>query len=448
MLVEARVRAERLSVRAPTDARVDALPYELGERPAAGAVVAVLLANDAPYARVYVPEPVRASVVPGTPAVVRIDGVEEPLAARVRSVSQEAAFTPYFALNQRDRGRLVFVAKLDFEGDAARELPSGLPLEAEFEQGGRLESRPTRSPQGREAAAQRGEAERSVGPAKDRRRAKAGPCTDWTPTESPSEQGLAIEAHGLTRRFGDLVAVNQIDLAIPRARIYGFLGPNGSGKTTTIRMLCGLLRPSSGTARVLGFELPRDADALRRKIGYMTQRFSLYDDLTVRENLEFIGEIYSIAPAALRRRVDGLLDEFRLERPDQRAGTLSGGQKQRLALAAALIHEPELLFLDEPTSAVDPQNRRDFWESLFGLVDRGTTILVSTHYMDEAERCHALAILDEGKLVAEGAPRELEAAIGAQVLEVETESVRGRAPRWPACRACGASRSSVRGCAR
>jgi ABC-2 type transport system ATP-binding protein len=236
---------------------------------------------------------------------------------------------------------------------------------------------------------------------------------------------LAIEAHGLTRRFGDHVAVNAIDLAIPRAQIYGFLGPNGSGKTTTIRMLCGLLRPSAGAARVLDLQIPRDANQLRRRIGYMTQRFSLYEELTVRENLEFMGEIYSLPAARRRARVDALLVDFRLERPDQRAGMLSGGQKQRLALAASLIHEPELLFLDEPTSAVDPQNRRDFWESLFALVDRGTTILVSTHYMDEAERCHALAILDDGVLVAQGAPRDLEAQIGAVVLEVETEEMRG-----------------------
>jgi ABC-2 type transport system ATP-binding protein len=237
--------------------------------------------------------------------------------------------------------------------------------------------------------------------------------------------GLAIEARGLTRRFGDLVAVDHVDLAIPRAQIYGFLGPNGSGKTTTIRMLCGLLRPTAGEARVLDLRIPRDANKLRRKIGYMTQRFSLYEDLTVRENLDFMGEIYSLAPAHRRQRVDALIAEFRLDRPDQRAGTLSGGQKQRLALAASLIHEPELLFLDEPTSAVDPQNRREFWESLFALVDRGTTILVSTHYMDEAERCHALAILDDGRLVAAGAPRDLAARIGAVVLEVETPEIRG-----------------------
>jgi len=239
-------------------------------------------------------------------------------------------------------------------------------------------------------------------------------------------EGLAIEARGLTRRFGDVVAVDHVDLAIPRARIHGFLGPNGSGKTTTIRMLCGLLTPSEGTAEVLGLRVPDQAEHLRRKIGYMTQRFSLYDDLSVRENLDFVAEIHSLPREPRRRRVDALLHEYRLtDRAAQRAGTLSGGQRQRLALAASLVHEPELLFLDEPTSAVDPQNRREFWESLFQLVDRGTTILVSTHYMDEAERCHGLAILHEGTLVAQGAPRALMASIDAIVFEIEAEEIRG-----------------------
>jgi ABC-2 type transport system ATP-binding protein len=238
-------------------------------------------------------------------------------------------------------------------------------------------------------------------------------------------EALAIEARGLTRRFGDLVAVNGVDLAIPRARIHGFLGPNGSGKTTTIRMLCGLLTPSAGEAEVLGLRVPAHAERLRRRIGYMTQRFSLYDDLSVRENLDFVAEIHSLPRARRRARVDALLREYRLEeRALQRAGTLSGGQRQRLALAAALVHEPELLFLDEPTSAVDPQSRREFWESLFQLVDRGTTILVSTHYMDEAERCHGLAILHEGTLVAQGAPRALMASIDAVVVEIEAEETR------------------------
>jgi ABC-2 type transport system ATP-binding protein len=239
-------------------------------------------------------------------------------------------------------------------------------------------------------------------------------------------EALAIEARGLTRRFGDLVAVDHVDLTVPRARIYGFLGPNGSGKSTTIRMLCGLLEPSDGEATVLGFHVPAEAEALRSKIGYMTQRFSLYDDLTVRENLDFIGEIHSIPRARRRRRVDELLARYDLAvRADQWAGTMSGGQRQRLALAAATLHEPELLLLDEPTSAVDPQSRRDFWESLFALCDAGTTILVSTHYMDEAERCHALAILDRGALVAHGPPEQLTAELPETVLEVMTENLRG-----------------------
>lgn len=240
-----------------------------------------------------------------------------------------------------------------------------------------------------------------------------------------SSDAPAISARNLTRRFGKLTAVDHVTLDIPRAGIYGFLGPNGSGKSTTIRMLCGLLRPTSGECTVLGHPVPRDAEKLRHKIGYMTQRFSLWEDLTVAENLDFMGRIFGLEKTGRIARIDELLQKYRLDdRKAQRAGTMSGGQKQRLALAAATLHNPELLLLDEPTSAVDPQNRRDFWESLFELVDRGTTILVSTHYMDEAERCHGLAILDGGKLVAEGAPRELIDEIDAIVIEIEAEDVR------------------------
>ena len=230
---------------------------------------------------------------------------------------------------------------------------------------------------------------------------------------------IAIRARGLAKRFGARVAVNGIDLDIPRAQIYGFLGPNGSGKSTTIRMLCGLLRPSAGTVTVLGSEVPRDAEIVRRKLGYMTQRFSLWEDLTVRENLQFMASVLGLSGAAGRDRIAARVREYDLGGlVEQRAGTLSGGQKQRLALAAATLHEPELLLLDEPTSAVDPQSRRDFWESLFAIVQRGTTILVSTHYMDEAERCHRLAILDQGTIVAEGTPQRLMEDIDASVVEI------------------------------
>jgi ABC-2 type transport system ATP-binding protein len=232
----------------------------------------------------------------------------------------------------------------------------------------------------------------------------------------------AILTRGLTRRFGALTAVDHVDLEIARAEIFGFLGPNGSGKSTTLRMLCGLLTPSEGEAVVLGHRVPADAEALRRKIGYMTQRFSLYEDLSVEENLAFVASVYSLPDDG---RVTEQLARYDLaDRATQRAGTLSGGQRQRLALAAATLHRPELLFLDEPTSAVDPQSRRDFWETLFTLSDHGTTILVSTHFMDEAERCHRVSILDRGKLVASGAPRTLMEQIDATVLELETPDPR------------------------
>jgi ABC-2 type transport system ATP-binding protein len=230
---------------------------------------------------------------------------------------------------------------------------------------------------------------------------------------------FAIEARGLTKRFGNLVAVSQLDLHVPRAEIYGFLGPNGSGKSTTIRMLCGLLMPSEGSATVLDTEVPGDARRLKPRIGYMTQKFSLFGDMTVLENLQFIAEIYSYPRRERAARIEELLERYNLR--DQRrqlAGTMSGGQKQRLALACAVLHRPELLLLDEPTSAVDPQSRRDFWSALFRLAEAGTTILVSTHYMDEAERCHRLAILDHGVKVADGTPAELQANTGMHVVEV------------------------------
>jgi ABC-2 type transport system ATP-binding protein len=230
---------------------------------------------------------------------------------------------------------------------------------------------------------------------------------------------FAIQARGLTKRFGDLIAVSQLDLDVPRGEIYGFLGPNGSGKSTTIRMLCGLLMPSDGNAFVLDTEVPGDAKLLKPRIGYMTQKFSLFGDMTVYENLQFIAEIYSYPRRDRSTRIEELLERYNLgDQRKQLAGTLSGGQKQRLALACAVLHRPELLLLDEPTSAVDPQSRRDFWAALFRLAEAGTTILVSTHYMDEAERCHRLAILDRGVKVADGTPTELQENTGMHVVEV------------------------------
>ena len=234
---------------------------------------------------------------------------------------------------------------------------------------------------------------------------------------------IAIRARGLSRRFGALQAVDRIDLDVPARQVHGFLGPNGSGKSTTIRMLCGLLTPSQGQIEVLGLRIPEQAEALRSRIGYMTQKFSLFEDLGVRENLEFLAAIQGVQAAPAR--IDALLERYRFgDRQRQLAGTLSGGQKQRLALAGAVIHEPELLFLDEPTSAVDPESRREFWENLFELADSGTTILVSTHLMDEAERCHRLAVIDRGRLVAEGTPSALTGALQGRTLRLRAADPR------------------------
>lgn len=236
---------------------------------------------------------------------------------------------------------------------------------------------------------------------------------------------IAIRARGLTKCFGELRAVDDVDLTVERRQVYGFLGPNGSGKSTSIRMLCGLLTPTDGEIEVLGLRIPEQAETLRQRIGYMTQQFSLFADLTLRENLEFLAAVQNLPPKKARERVDELLEEYHFsDRANQLAGTMSGGQKQRLALAGSIIHNPELLFLDEPTSAVDPESRRDFWEKLFELADAGTTILVSSHYMDEAERCHRLAILDRGVLVADGSPAELTGRLADRTLEIKGEHPR------------------------
>ncbi|EGR0027090.1 MULTISPECIES: ABC transporter ATP-binding protein [Vibrio] len=236
---------------------------------------------------------------------------------------------------------------------------------------------------------------------------------------------FAIQAENVVKKFGDFTAINNITLNVPKGSIYGFLGPNGCGKSTTIRVLTGLLSPSEGNVDVLGLEIPKQSELLRLKIGYMTQKFSLYDDLTVQENLEFIGQIFGMETKALKARIEEQLSTYGLDQlRKQRVGGMSGGQKQRLSLAAATMHKPELLFLDEPTSAVDPENRRDFWEQLFALSDQGTTILVTTHYMDEAERCHRLAIMEAGEIRADGEPEELMAQMGVNIVEVKADNLR------------------------
>jgi ABC-2 type transport system ATP-binding protein len=222
---------------------------------------------------------------------------------------------------------------------------------------------------------------------------------------------IAIEVEGLTKSFGDLVAVKGISLQVPAGRIFGFLGPNGSGKTTTIRMLCGLLRPDSGHGRCLGYDIVTESQAIKRLVGYMTQRFSLYEDLSIRENLEFIARVYGVRKP--RAAVAEAIERLGLgARREQLAGTLSGGWQQRLALGACILPKPRLLLLDEPTAGVDPEARRTFWDHIHHLAADGITVLVSTHYMDEAERCHEIAYIFSGELLTRGTADEVIAESG------------------------------------
>ena len=229
---------------------------------------------------------------------------------------------------------------------------------------------------------------------------------------------LAIDVHDLSKSFGPIRAVNHVSIQIEQGHITGFLGPNGSGKTTSLRMLCGLLTPDTGAGKVLGLDFPREAAAIKRQTGYMTQRFSLYTDLTIEENLAFVARVYCLDQVA--RKVDETLDKLGLDkRRKQLAGELSGGWKQRLALAAAVMHEPKLLLLDEPTAGVDPQARRDFWDEIHRLADEGMTVLVSTHYMDEAERCHEIAYIFNGDLITRGTADEVIGQSGLVTFEAE-----------------------------
>jgi len=225
-------------------------------------------------------------------------------------------------------------------------------------------------------------------------------------TTQPQTSDLAINVSGLEKRFGDLVAVNGVDLQVPRGLIYGFLGPNGSGKTTTLRMICGLLKPDGGEGTCLGFDIRAEAERIKRRIGYMTQKFSFYEDLSVEENLNFVARIHDVEDR--QKRIEEILDRLDLTpRRSQLAGTLSGGWKQRVALAACLIHGPALLLLDEPTAGVDPEARRSFWNIIHHLAAEGITILVTTHYMDEVERCHRITYLARGRVLTQGTPREV-----------------------------------------
>jgi len=230
--------------------------------------------------------------------------------------------------------------------------------------------------------------------------------------------GPAVVTRALRKEFGELVAVESLDLTIRRGEVFGLLGPNGSGKTTTIRMLCGLLVPTSGDATVVGFDILTQSEQLRRNIGYMSQRYGLYDELTVYENIRFYASVYGLRGEVREARIRELMEDLGLTpRRDQMAGTLSGGWKQRLALASATAHEPQMLFLDEPTAGVDPAARRRFWQITYDLAKAGTTILVTTHYMDEAARCERVALLSRGHLIALGTPGEVSKQFGQHDLE-------------------------------
>ncbi|WP_421724725.1 ATP-binding cassette domain-containing protein [Bauldia sp.] len=237
-----------------------------------------------------------------------------------------------------------------------------------------------------------------------------------------------IAINGLTKKFSGRTVVDHIDMTVNRGEIVGFLGPNGSGKTTTIRMICGLLRPDDGSGECLGYDIRTQADLIKLEVGYMTQRFSLYEDLTIRENLDFVARLYDLKPRA--QFVDETLEQLGLtDRQHQLAGTLSGGWKQRLALAACIMHRPQLLLLDEPTAGVDPQARREFWDEIHDLTAKGLTVLVSTHYMDEAERCHRIVYIAYGSVVARGTVPEVIADSGLHTFVVTGGDINGIAKR-------------------
>jgi ABC-2 type transport system ATP-binding protein len=239
---------------------------------------------------------------------------------------------------------------------------------------------------------------------------------------------LAIDVHGLTKRFGTKVAVDHIDIAVPQGEVWGFLGPNGSGKTTTIRMLCGLLRANDGEGTVLSHDFRTESEAIKRQVGYMTQKFSFWEDLSIRENLEFVARLYGLPN--IRQAVDQTLERLGLvKRQAQLAGALSGGWKQRLALAACMLHQPKMLLLDEPTAGVDPKARRDFWDEIHRLSAEGLTVLVSTHYMDEAERCDRIVYINLGHIMARGTVAEVIAQSGLSTFIVEGEGARALAAK-------------------
>lgn len=257
----------------------------------------------------------------------------------------------------------------------------------------------------------------------------------------------AVETDKLSRKFGSVIAVNEISMHIKQGSIYGFLGPNGSGKSTTIRMLCGILEPTSGNGQVLGLDIVRESEAVKSKIGYMSQKFGLYEDLTILENLQFYAGLYNLSKIEKSQRIEEMLEMAGLAaRQKQLAGSLSGGWKQRLALGCSMIHKPAMVFLDEPTGGVDPVSRRMFWDIIYQLTNTGTTFMVSTHFMDEAEHCDDLGFIYEGKMIATGTPAQLKSTVPGKMLAIATETpmkllaeLRNRQMPFNDAYVCGAS---------
>ncbi len=234
----------------------------------------------------------------------------------------------------------------------------------------------------------------------------------------------AVEAHALTRRFGNFTAVDAVEFAIPKGAIFGLLGPNGAGKTTAIRMLCGILRPTTGTARVVGHDVVQNPEAIKRQIGYMSQRFSLYNDLTAFENLQFYASIYAVPRAERAKNIAELIELSGLcDHRDELTGNLSGAWRQRLALACAVVHKPPMLFLDEATAGVDPVSRREFWDLIYEMAGQGVSVLATTHYMDEAEYCNTIGMMYRGKLIAVAEPDELRASLPGKLLQIDSQPI-------------------------
>jgi ABC-2 type transport system ATP-binding protein len=365
-----RERLARHELRAQKPGEVLEVHLEVSEMAPAGVPVVTTAEITRPYAEVFVPEAALGDVHVGMPVEGQVDGVSNPVAGKVEIVRRRTEFTPRYLFSESERGNLVVRVRVRFE-DSRRQLHAGVPIFVRFLQDGR-------------------------------------PAAPMNEDASPAAREPVIETEGLGRRFGDLVAVKDVSLTVYRGEIFGVLGPNGAGKSTTIRMLCGILDPTSGSGRVVGYQLPREAEQIKSRIGYMTQRFSLYEDLTVFENLRFYAGIYGVPRGERQARLEEALARAGLQaRRNQLAGTLSGGWKRGVALARATIHRPPLLFLDEPTAGVDPVSRRDFWEHIHVVASEGTTVLMTTHYMDEAERCHRLAFIFRGSVLDIGTPAQI-----------------------------------------